>query len=390
VSEAPSPESAAPSPPRLAPGTRLAGRYRVERLVGSGGMATVWRAVDEVLGRPVAIKVMSDALSADPAYVRRFAGEARTAARISHPNLVQIYDYSALASQPFLVMEYIDGGTLAERARRRPLRADELRQLARELLSAIARVHGAGVLHRDIKPANVLLGSDGRARLTDFGIARLEDSTRLTQPGQVVGTLRYLAPELVQGAPPSKRSDLYALGVLLREIAPENLEDRRLLAVIEQLSAPTAEQRPADAEEVLRRLEAEREPPAVTATLMAPTRPADVAPPRPADVPPTRPADVAPTRPAGLPFRVHATRSWRRLAAAGGALVLVVLVLALTAGGGSSAGHRSPAAGAAHAGATSRTRAGRAIRDVSEQRSGPTRLQQRLTQLTEDVQAAAR
>lgn len=234
----------------FAVGALLGGRYRLERLIGAGGMATVWRARDQVLSRPVAIKALSDALAANPTYVARFEREARTAARISHPNLVQVFDYSA-AERPYLVMEYVNGVTLSQRLRRGPLSRAEVRRLACELLAALACVHHAGVLHRDIKPSNVLLGADGRARLTDFGIAQLEDSTRLTQPGQVVGTLRYLAPELLRGEPPTRRSDLYALGVLLAELPLGDASDTALRQAISQLSASEPGERPASAEAVL-------------------------------------------------------------------------------------------------------------------------------------------
>jgi serine/threonine protein kinase len=239
----------------LGGGERLGERYRLERLIGSGGMATVWRARDERLHRTVAVKVISDALAADPSWRTRFAREARTAASISHPNLVSIFDFDSGAARPYLVMEHIPGGTLAQRAAQGPLAPSEIERLASELLSAIACVHRAGILHRDIKPANVLLDRDGHARLTDFGIARLEDGTCVTQPGQVLGTLRYLAPELVRGAPPSRAADLFALGVLLRELPvagelrPESAE------ALAALSAPEECDRPARAEDVLARLD---------------------------------------------------------------------------------------------------------------------------------------
>jgi len=356
-------------PLRLAPGAKLSERYRLERVIGAGGMATVWRARDETLGRPVAVKVMSDALAADPAYVERFAREAQTAARISHPNLVQIYDYSAAAAQPYLVMEYVEGGTLAQRAAKRPLGAAEARRLACDLLSAIARVHDAGVLHRDIKPANVLLGADGRARLTDFGIARLEDSTRLTQPGHVIGTLRYLAPELIEGAPPSRRSDLYAVGVLLREIAPQH--DPALQGIIERLTAVEAQRRPADAHEVLKLL---AQPGATQPTLLAPTEPQ----PAPSTL-------QALTRPLAPAFRVHVARSRARAAAAGAALALALVVIALLLSAGGSPTHR---------------RAHTRLPEASGERTAQTRartsagsggsLQERLNQLAASVRAAGR
>ena len=162
---------------RLTAGDQITARYRLEAVAGTGGMATVWRAHDELLQRPVAIKVMSDTLAANAAAVRRFAREARTHANIQHPNLVQVYDYSATAPQPYLVMEYIDGATLSQRLDRDGFSATAIQTLARELLSALACVHDHGVLHRDIKPANILLGDDNRARLTDFGLARLDEST---------------------------------------------------------------------------------------------------------------------------------------------------------------------------------------------------------------------
>jgi serine/threonine protein kinase len=235
-------------------GALLCSRYRLKRVVGSGGMATVWRAHDEHLGRPVAVKVMSDALAADPGYVARFEREARTAASVWHANLVQIYDYSAAGGRPFLVMEYLAGGTLEQRLERGPLTPEELRELAEELLAAIACVHRSGVLHRDIKPANVLLDGAGRARLTDFGIARLQDDTGLTLPGQVVGTLRFLAPELIQGARASRRSDLYALGVVLDLVPVAGPRPAALSELIEQMRDPVPERRPRDAEEALSRL----------------------------------------------------------------------------------------------------------------------------------------
>ena len=207
------------------PGTELlGGRYRLEQIIGTGGMAIVWCATDERLGRKVAIKLIADTLAADPAYRERFTREARAAAGLSHPNLVDVYDYAAAVERPFLVMELVEGGTLADRIAGGPVGGDEARAVARDLLAALHCVHEAGILHRDIKPANVLLSSDGRARLTDFGIAHPADATRLTQTGQLIGTIRYLAPELIEGTPPSVQSDLYAFGVLVRELAGDRLE----------------------------------------------------------------------------------------------------------------------------------------------------------------------
>src|SRR3954447_26840479 len=147
---------------RLAPGALL-GRYRLERELGTGGMSSVWKASDERLGRPVAVKILSETLALDASFVKRFACEAKVAAGLSHPNLVGVYDFSASDPRPYLVSEYIDGGTLAMLLER----GDTIdgRALAGELLGALGHIHDAGVIHRDVKPANILIDRDGRARL---------------------------------------------------------------------------------------------------------------------------------------------------------------------------------------------------------------------------------
>jgi serine/threonine protein kinase len=233
------------------PGEVLGARYRLVGRAGTGGMATVWRAYDERLRRPVAVKVISEALATNPVAVARFAREARTHARIQHPNLVRVYDYSVTAPQPYLVMEYIDGCTLSERLDRGAFSPDEIHTLAVELLSAVACVHSHGVLHRDIKTGNVLIGRDGRARLTDFGLARLERSSQVNQPHQVVGTLRFLAPELIDGRPASRQSDLYALGVLLRTVDRDGAAAPATRRLIEWMTQQAPEARPHDGRAVL-------------------------------------------------------------------------------------------------------------------------------------------
>ena len=287
-----------------APGATLHGRYRLERVLGTGGMATVWLGRDERLQRPVAVKVMADTLAVDPDYVRRFEREARTAAGLSHPNLVDVFDFSAEGERPFLVTEYVPGGTLVERLRSRepmPAAAD----VARDLLGALAHVHAAGTVHRDIKPANVLIDEAGRLRLTDFGIAHPEDATRLTRTGQVVGTLKYLAPEVAAGGPATARSDLYACGVLLREC----LADRsgRLDELIARLTAEDPARRPPSATEALALVD---ETPATAPTAVLGERPG----PEPDRTAVTAPLDAARPRP----------RTGRRLL-----LVVVAAVAAL-------------------------------------------------------------
>jgi serine/threonine protein kinase len=281
------------------------GRYRLDQLIGSGGMATVWRATDRRLSRAVAVKLISEALADDPTYAERFAREARTAAGLSHANLVQVYDYGADVRQPFLVMEYVDGGTLAERLERGPVRGVEAAAVAGDLLAALACIHSAGILHRDVKPANVLLSSDGRARITDFGIAHPEDSTRLTQTGHLVGTLRYLAPEVIDGQPASRQSDLYALGVLLRDLAGGE-PDATTEVLVGHLTDGQPGRRPASADAARELLGRTPAPPEATERLLAPpvARPVAPAPPEaterlvaPPVAPPVAPAPVVRRRP---------------------------------------------------------------------------------------------
>lgn len=225
------------------------GRYRLEIPLGAGGMATVWRAEDVRLGREVAVKVIADTLAFDPAYRARFEREARLAAGLSHPSVVRVFDYGAEGERPFLVMEYVEGGTLAERLERGAPPA--LGDLARDLLSALAHIHDAGIVHRDVKPANVLIDDRGRARLTDFGIAHAPEATRLTGAGHLVGTIRYLAPEISSGDPPTPRSDLYSCGVLLAEAGGPH-QSAGEAAVIERLTRKHPQERPASADEALR------------------------------------------------------------------------------------------------------------------------------------------
>jgi len=235
----------------FAPGTELCdGRYVLERKLGTGGMATVWRAMDTTLTRPVAVKVIADTLAGDEDFLERFRREARLAAGISHPNLVKVFDYNAGPGRPFLVLEYLPGGSLSEVMHERGADAIDVETLARDLLGALAEVHAAGIVHRDIKPANVLFDAEGRARLTDFGIARAPDATQITSTGEVLGTARYLPPEVLDGAPATSAGDLYALGVMLQECAGGKLRGK-LALLAEQLSDPIPSRRPLSADDAL-------------------------------------------------------------------------------------------------------------------------------------------
>ena len=200
------------------------GRYRIEGEVGRGGMGIVYRAVDPELDRAVAIKLILLPPDASE-HVRqeldvRFRREAKAAARIRHPGVVAIHDVGSTASGLFLVMELVEGESLARRLERGafPSRAQAL-ELAARAAEALAAAHRAGVVHRDVKPANILLSSDGRVLLTDFGVARsLDEVSELTRTGMVVGSPAYMAPEQLQGAPVDGRADLFSLGVVLYEL----------------------------------------------------------------------------------------------------------------------------------------------------------------------------
>ncbi|MEA2372532.1 MAG: eukaryotic-like serine/threonine-protein kinase [Solirubrobacteraceae bacterium] len=231
----------------IAPGAVLgAERYSLERWLGSGGMASVWLAKDELLTRPVAVKLMADTLAFDARYRERFAREARAAASVSHPSIVPVFDYGLHGARPFLVMEYVPGGSLADVLAGRGAVMPDPIEFASELLGALNCVHAAGLVHRDIKPANILLDSGGHARLTDFGIAQPEDSTSLTQTGMVIGSIRYLAPEVAAGERATVAADLYAAGVVLRELS-ERGPAPGLVELIAALTASSPGERPESA-----------------------------------------------------------------------------------------------------------------------------------------------
>jgi hypothetical protein len=304
-------------PGSIGPGSLLKGRYRVERLLGRGGMASVWRARDEVLDRAVAVKLLSDTISSDPEFLARFRREARVAAGLWHPNLIGVYDYADRAERPYLVMEFVPGGDLASRIKHGAI---DCERLARELLGAVAHIHAAGIVHRDIKPQNVLIAPDGSAKLIDFGIALPADATALTRTGHLLGTARYLAPEVVNGGPAGARSDLYSCGVLLRECLGDSAS-ASLCALVNRLADPDPRARPASAERALARLN---------------TRPVSVEQPT-ERIPVPRPEPLAETG-----YR----RPWGKTAV--GVVALVVLVGAFVSvfgdsGGGEGAANRRAA-----------------------------------------------
>lgn len=199
-------------------GKVLAGRYLLTERLAVGGMAEVWLADDQVLGRRVAVKMLHHHLAGDPVFVERFRGEAKVAARLSHPGVVSIFDTVSEPGLEAIVMELLEGVDLrAFLDDNGPLSAEMTRELGAQVADAIAAAHQAGLVHRDIKPGNIMLIDDQRTKVTDFGIAKPDGGTDLTDHGTLIGTAKYLAPEQVRGGPVDARADLYALGIVLFE-----------------------------------------------------------------------------------------------------------------------------------------------------------------------------
>src|SRR5450830_972146 len=240
------PAAAADAPP-AAEGRLIAGRYRVERRLGGGGMAEVFLARDATLGRLVAVKVLRERFADDEQFLARFHREARAAAALNHPNVVVIHDRGGSADSLYIVMEYVPGETVKELVQRAGrLSPAAARVIELDLLAALQAAHDGGIVHRDVTARNVLLTEDGRVKVADFGIARFDSST-LTSTGVVMGTSRYLSPEQARGEPTDERSDLYSAGVVLFEMLTGRLtfEGNNDLAIAlrhanEPAPAPTA------------------------------------------------------------------------------------------------------------------------------------------------------
>lgn len=230
-------------------GLVLAGRYRLGDVLGRGGMGKVWRAHDEVLHRTVAVKELTAGLyvaEADRLVLHaRTQKEARAAARITHPGVVTVHDVIEYDNRPWIVMQYVDGPSLADAAKESgEVAPREAARIGLHVLSALRAAHGAGVLHRDVKPGNVLLARDGQVLLTDFGIAAIEGDSTITRTGELVGSIDYLAPERVRGGDPGPASDLWSLGATLYT-AVEGTSPFRRTSPISTMQAVVTEEPPA-------------------------------------------------------------------------------------------------------------------------------------------------
>jgi eukaryotic-like serine/threonine-protein kinase len=348
--------------------TFAGGRYRVERTLGRGGMATVFLAEDLELARPVAVKVLDGGLDGDGDLGERFRREARTAASLQHPNVVSVYDAGEEDGRLYIVMECVAGeGLDALLAREGRLDPAHALRLADQASAGLGYAHAAGVVHRDVKPANLLLREDGVLKVTDFGIARAtgDEVTKLTQAGTILGTAAYLAPEQARGEPAEAPADVFALGVVLYEAltgrVPWPVEGITSLAELGQTRPPAVGEladgvpphveaavepalasdpadRPPDAEALRRELGGTAETGATIA--MPGVAPADVD--APGSDAPTELLDREPRRHRG---RLQTGRIV--LAALIAAAVIVALVLALTSGGddggGAQGGRETPA-----------------------------------------------
>ena len=218
------------------------GRYRIEKRIGTGGMADVFLARDESLGRQVAIKILAERYAQDEAFVERFRREATAAAGLSHPNIVSVYDRGQASGTSYIAMEYLNGPTLKDEiTSRAPLPEAEVVNWATQALDALEFAHRQGVVHRDIKPHNMVLTDEGRLKVTDFGIARAANVVQMTEVGSIVGTAQYLSPEQARGLDVGPQSDLYSMGIVLYEMLTGELPftgDSAVEIAMKQVSDP--------------------------------------------------------------------------------------------------------------------------------------------------------
>lgn len=330
------------------------GRYERGPLIGRGGMGDVFRGRDVRLGRDIAIKCLRSDVAGDPSTMGRFVEEARSAARLSHPSIVTVYDSGEWNGVPFLIMECLPGRTLADELSGDALSPSAVRSIAGDLADALAAAHGLGIVHRDVKPSNVLLTAEGRPKLADFGIAKSSESMDHTQTGLIIGTPAYLAPERLEGLPATAESDVYALGVILYEAltgerpfkgdtpialahaalssAPVPVRERNpqvdpeLAAIVDATMAREASARPAAAE-LAARLRGVASSPTIATVAMPLPETTTVAAPAPTRPPERRWADTTPQR--------------RRLAMIGVVVAATVALIAFRGGNDGDGGGRN-------------------------------------------------
>jgi len=241
----------------LAPGAKL-GHYRIVEHIGGGGMGVVYKAEDTRLGRPVALKFLPEKLSQDPDAIKRFQQEARASSALNHPNICTIYDLDEHQGRQFIVMELLEGQTLKHRIAGQPLTAEEILTLAAQIAEGLRAAHERGIIHRDIKPANLFVTQSGLAKVLDFGVAKLlptgDDPTvtgTLTQAGAALGTLAYMAPEQLDRKRVDARTDLYALGCVLYEMATgerpfaQEVGAQRITSILTRRPEPPSQVNPA-------------------------------------------------------------------------------------------------------------------------------------------------
>ena len=299
------------------------GRYELGDRLGHGGMATVFLAEDTKLGRPVAIKVLADNLAHDDDFRERFMREARLAAQLDHPNVVQVFDVSGAEDRPFIVMEHVGGGTLGDLIeRRRDLDAEEALDVLIQGCRGLGHAHERKLVHRDVKPHNLLIrDSDGCVKVADFGIARAAEDTRLTRTGGVIGTERYMAPEQLQGGRISPATDVYSFGVVATEVlGPER--GPLVGAVVDRCLSEDPRLRYRDANELCSALISLDEADGGAVTVPIPGRPSGG-------------DQTAPTAAIPVPPGASDPTAVRRARGAGGvrrALVILALVAVIAAG----------------------------------------------------------
>ena len=329
----------------------VGGRYRLNGLLGEGGMARVFDGFDDRLERPVAVKILRPETEALPGMRKRFQQEARISARLVHPNIVAVLDYGEDGGASYLVMERLPGRTLRDEMARGPMPPERFAALMADTLGALAAAHRFGVLHRDIKPSNILLDGDGHARITDFGIAKSFDANALsdvtsdmTMTGVVLGTPGYLAPERRAGHSATVQSDLYSVGAVMvealsgRRLSPGQDHDHDvppdLRPIATKALAPDPRRRFSSAEEMLHALHTRERPSALDAsTVQATQRSEDAT----AVLPAATRTSILPSPPTPLSPGALVARRWRRYLLPGAAaLIVLVLVLLLLFASGQS------------------------------------------------------